>query len=113
MRDQQAVDLARSKMAELDVGLLGIMDLRDSEIRRIGSIDTYAGDNGSGGGRPSWITEVSTQRTGHSNLTLVELTVREDDRAADAAHHTLRQLIRLREDDAEEYEEDDLLEGLP
>lgn len=113
VREQQAVDLARSKMAELDAGLINIMDLRDNTIRSIGSIDTLGDEDGRAADRPSWITEVATQRTEHANLTLVELTVRENRDGADAARHTLRQLIRLREQDAEEYEADDLLEGLP
>jgi len=113
MRDQQAVDLARSKMAELDAELVSIMDLRDGVIRSVGSIEAYRDEDGPVDSRPAWIIEVSTERSEHANLTLVELTVREDRVGEDAARYTLRQLIRLREEDAEAYEEDDLLEGLP
>lgn len=112
MREQQAVDLARSKIAELDAGLIGIMDLRDGTIRGIGSVDPFDEDRNGAVNRPSWITEVSTHRSPHANLTLVELTVREDRDGSAAARHTLRQLIRLREEDMQEYEADDLLEGI-
>jgi hypothetical protein len=111
-REQQAVDLARSKMAELDAGLISIMDLRGSDIRRVGSIDRYGDDDGAAASRLRWIVDVSTQRTAYRNLTLVELTVREDRDGADVASNTLRQIVRLREQDVEEYEPDDLLEGL-
>jgi len=114
-RQQQAVDLARSKMAELDAGLISIMDLRNAEIRSVGSIESLDGDPAEAN-RPDqmvWIADVSTRRSEHRQLTLVELTVREDRDRDDAVSHTLRQLVRLREQDAQAYEDDALLEGLP
>jgi hypothetical protein len=113
MRQQQAMDLARSKMAELDAGLISIMDLRGQTIRAVGSIDELAGRDDDYINGPRWIAEITTQRTGHRDVTLIELTVREDRDADVAISFTLRQLVRLREQDPEAYEEDDLLEGLP
>jgi len=62
---------------------------------------------------------VETSRSEFQGLTLVELTVREitaetgPDEAPAGASFTLRQLMALRETDAEAYEVDEMLEGLP
>ncbi len=110
-RDHMAVDLARSKMAEIEAGLVSLADLRGTLILEVGTVPAVEEDADIGG----WIAEVGTQRTEYRGLTLVELTVREDRPEDDpqAARFTLRQLVRLREELAEEYEEDDLLRGLP
>lgn len=79
---QAAIDLARSKMAELEAGLISVAALRDS-----------ADEHG------QWSIDLHTSRTEFTDLTLVELTVRQN---IDAGEHenpmafTLRQLVTLR-----------------
>lgn len=111
-RDQFAVDLARSKMAELEAGLISIADMRSEIIREAGSrvlVEDDIQTATTGAISRGWSCEVQTQRTEYRDLTLIVLTVREDR----AAEFTLRQLVKLREFDPEEYEADDLLQGLP
>ncbi len=109
-REQQAVDLARSKMAELHVGLISIADLQAERIIGVGSLENF---NELPGEQPLWNIQVNASRTEHADLSLVELIVSEDSTHVDAARYTLRQLVRLREVNGDgEYEADDLLEGL-
>lgn len=110
---QLAMDVARSKMAELEAGLININDLLDGPIESIGSIDLHdfnAGPPVSGPG--SWRIEASTEITPWRGLTLAEVRVYTSDEATTPAV-TLRRLLRLREAPVEEYEEDEMLEGLP
>ena len=115
-RRQLCVDLACSKMAELEAGLTTLQDLRGEWSGAIGSRsvdDELALD------RAQWQFDVQTSRTEFQGLSLVELTVSElsetagATRAGERVSFTLRQLVALRELDAEAYEVDDLLEGLP
>jgi len=82
-RRQEAVDLARSRMGELEAGLISLADLR-------------------GGARDSriegWTFDIKSSRTSFRDLTLVELTVHEDAEAASSGQmsYTLRQLVMLR-----------------
>lgn len=116
---QEAVDLARSRMAELESGLTTLGGLR-------GEADV-AGDDGSAAfdadeaAESRWRIEVSTDRSEFANLTLVELTVTENiPPEAEAAgenpmRYTLRQLVALREDAGEAFEAEPRLrdEGSP
>lgn len=109
-REQQAVDVARSKMAELRAGLISIADLQGERIVGVGSLDHF---NEQQAGEQQWTIEIDTSRTEHPGLNLVELTVTELSTRPDAASYTLRQLVRLRDvDDDEMYQHDELLEGL-
>jgi hypothetical protein len=123
-KQQQAVDLARTRMAELETGLITLGDLRgesagaaDSPARA--SRDAGNFDENSSHATLRWRTEVRTSRTEFTGLTLVELTVIEAlSREAESAggnptRYTLRQLIALREDEGEAWEEDELTKGLP
>ena len=121
-REQEAIDLARTKLAELEAGIIGINDLRDGEITRAGSVDDLAGDEGPAPGRLVWRCEVSTQRSDFPGLSLVTLTVTESpswgqaDRGAnapEAVRFTLRELVALRAPLEETFEEDDLVQDLP
>ena len=64
-----------------------------------------------------WTVDLTTERTEFTGLVLVELTVREESDAHAADEEpvsvTLRQLMRLRDADAEEYELDEMLRDLP
>ncbi len=120
---QEAVDIARSRMAELEAGLItlgalrGETDVGDGYEQRSGA---FTLDNeGFSMSRPRWRLEIATSRTTFPNLTLVELTVIENrdeagQGAADAANamrYTLRQLVALRDDESEAFEEDPMLRG--
>ncbi|MEE8156203.1 MAG: hypothetical protein V3T53_14715 [Phycisphaerales bacterium] len=117
-RQQQAVDIARSKMAELEAGLITIRDLRSEWSGEIGSyesdLDFDAPRNGL-----DWTIEVQTFPSEFGGLNLVELTVTElTDQTSDGGGFvpmsiTLRQLMPPREAEVEAYQEDELIEGLP
>lgn len=110
---QFAVDLARSKMAELEAGLIGVADLSNELVDQIGSIELFdALSPLSDPAAEEWLIDIQTQRTEFAGLTLVELSVFHGD-DPDTALATLRQLVQLRDALFEEYEEDELLEGLP
>jgi len=114
--EQLALDLARSTLGELEAGLVSFQDIRDGERRGVGSLTEYrpAGDLGDDPAAQRWTFEVSSQRTEYAGLSLVELTVREQrDEPDEGIRVTLRQLMRLRAEDADPYEQDELLEGLP
>jgi hypothetical protein len=83
MRLQQvAIDLAKSKMAELEAGLISLADLRDTA-----------------GEEDEWAFDLQTSRTEFTDLTLVELIVRQN---VEATEHdnpisfTLRQLVAMK-----------------
>lgn len=110
---QRAVDMATTRMAELEVGLISVADLRsiDDFVRpEFGAFDDAPAEN-------RLRIEASTERSPHDGLTLVELKVLDaEEPAADGGARivfTLRQLLRLREGPTEVYESDDMLEGLP
>jgi len=113
-RHQLAVDLARSKLAELEAGMININDLTNGVIETVGSLEMVDMSAPVGLDTPQeeWLVEADTSRTEFSGLTLVELTVffgPEDD----APSVTLRRLVRLREQSVDEYEQDELIEDLP
>lgn len=113
---QDAVDLARSRLAELEAGLTTLGGLRGETD---GGGETDASDVDASDAPPRWRLEVSTARSEFGNLTLVELTVIENlPPEAEAAgenpmRYTLRQLVALREDAGEAFKEDELMQGLP
>lgn len=98
-RSLEAVDLARSKMAELEAGLIALEDLRGGDDDGVGSAGR-AGPSRDASESPRWQTSVKTQRSEFTGLTLVELTVAEaDDQLLDEngapVSFTLRQLVPL------------------
>jgi hypothetical protein len=117
-RRQRAIDLARSKLAELEAGHVTLGELRGEWSGAVGSRLEYDDLEPEPRG-PIWNLEVETSRAPFRGLSLVELTVSEitddagPDGDQDAVSFTLRQLMALRELDAEAYETDELLEGLP
>lgn len=102
-RREEAVDLARTKIAELEAGLVTLSDLRSGIV-----------EPASGAARHAWTFDLKTHRTAFTGLTLVELTVREDAASrgqpaeANPVSFTLRQLVALRESDVPDYEQDDM-----
>lgn len=117
-REQEAVDVARSRMAELEAGLITLADLRGQAVDAIGSMTDQGSASIGADSAARWIVDVKTQRTEFTGLSLVELTVREDASRGganedDLMSFTLRQLMPLRRGDAEEYQADELTESLP
>ncbi|UCD76492.1 MAG: hypothetical protein JSV91_06120 [Phycisphaerales bacterium] len=119
-REAYAVDLARSKLAELEADLITLADLRGEGREAVGSLAEAGFDESSlyEIGARQWVFDVTTTRSEFTGLSLIELTVTEEpvDEFAGAENpvsFTLRQLIRLREEAEEEYEMDDMLRGLP
>ncbi len=111
-RRQFAVDLARSKLAELEAGLITVQDLRGEWDGGVGSHVEDVDLEGASRAR-RWRFDIETSLSEFRGLSLVELTVSEITGAGDdAAGATLRQLVTLRETEVEAYEPDDLLEGL-
>ena len=98
---QEAIDLARSKMSELEAGLITLADLRGNEPQQIGSVELR------GEGQEAvfgWHIDVATQRTEFTGLSLVELTVTQTAEVDQPMRYTLRQLVSLRDAEAAEYE---------
>ncbi|MCH8822276.1 MAG: hypothetical protein IH984_02095 [Planctomycetes bacterium] len=117
-REQEAIDIARSKMAELQTGMINIRDLRSDWSGDIGSYKADA-DFDSLESSLRWTIEVQTSPTEFIGLSLVELTVSEleeqfpDQGRRAVISFTLRQLLPLSQEDIEEYQVDEILEGLP
>ncbi len=117
-RQQEAVDIATSKMAELEAALITVRDLRSEWMGQIG---TYEPDLEFDASNNSlrWEIDVQTYPSEFAGLNLVELTVTEVTDAMNGDSNfvpmsfTLRQLMPPREADVEAYREDELLEGLP
>jgi hypothetical protein len=115
-RTALAVDLARAKMAELELGLVTVAQLRDEGgvIEDVGSLEGPA-DEGPDPAWP-WIVEVESSRSEFEGLSLVELTVREDPELVtideNPVRYTLRQLVAFGAPPEREAPDDDLLDGL-
>lgn len=110
---QRAVDLATSRMAELESGLIGEGDLRND-------LDEPRPEFGAFLDEPAerrLRVESSTERTPWDGLSLVELRVLDAEQVAPDGGarvlFTLRRIVRLREGAAEAYESDEMLLDLP
>lgn len=110
---QHAVDLATTRMAELEAGLISDADLRQGggESRpEFGAFDPTFEER-------RLRVETVTRRTYFEGLTLVELSVVDSEQIApDGGARTIfqmRQLVHLREQVLDTYEMDDMLEDLP
>lgn len=110
---QHAVDLATTRLTELETGIISVADLRaglDEPRPEFGAFDSSA---------PSerLRVEARTERSIFAGLTLLELSVVDSDQVAvdggARSVFTIRKLIRMREEEIDAYEQDDLLEDLP
>jgi len=110
-----AIDLAGSKLAELEAGLITVQDLRGEWSGGVGSRPDDVDRAGTAGGS-SWEIDAVTTPTEYRGLSLIELTITEVPAGGGVEGHvvsfTLRQLVALREQDPEAYEVDEMLEGL-
>lgn len=109
-----ALDVARSKLAELEAGLVTLTQLRDGEVPSLGSLEPPPfGETRPGGmDLARWRFDVRTEPTPFSGLTLVTLSMYEAEGDGPPLT-TLRSLVELGSQDGEGYEADDLLEDLP
>ena len=122
-RRQQAMDVARSTLAELEVGLITIADLRDRAEWDL-SRDANQGRDRlrTQSDQSHWVIEIETELTEYTDLTLVALSVRKssgEDAAGfdeeNAISITLRQLMALQTETSsapQPYREDELVEDL-
>jgi hypothetical protein len=98
-RTLEAVDIARSRLAELEAGLITLEDLRGGSDDGVGSAGRSAPPRDAS--EPSsWQVSIKTLRSEFTGLTLVELTIAEaDDQPLDdfraPVSYTLRQLVAL------------------
>ncbi len=111
-RDQRVVDLARSRMAELEAGLISLQALRGEWSGAVGSQTQDSLEVDEGPAQRLWRIDAGTSRSAYPGLTLVEITVAESAAglAGKPATFTLRQLVAIRQAEAEAYEGDDLLQ---
>lgn len=95
---QLAVDLARSKLAELEAGIISLMQLQSDFITTIGSIDLTesASDLPREDDLTQWRYEVDTIPTEYADLTLIEVRIYTPDDVDGLRPTVLRQLISLR-----------------
>lgn len=115
-QEQLAIDIARSRLSELESGARSLTNLRTGALERIGSIDLAeypATGTGVRRDLSRWHVELETERSPYQGLTLVTITVYAPDDTARARGYTLRQLIRVRDADSVEFEEDEIMEDLP
>jgi len=105
-RRRRCMDVAASVTALLDAGLIGVGDLRGTQLPKVDSLPLDEG-----AAIPLEL-EATTERTQWGGVVLLTLTVSEGDEAMQPVQATLRQLVLLREHRVEEVQEDDLLEGL-
>ncbi|MBT8485704.1 MAG: hypothetical protein HKO59_10725 [Phycisphaerales bacterium] len=101
-----AEDIARSKLAELEAGLVSVAELREGAIDRVGSIDVMDTRLAE-----QWEIDLQTERTAHRGLTLVTITVRQVPPGEISGR--FQSLVALRESEEEGYREDDIMRGLP
>jgi hypothetical protein len=117
-----AVDLARSKMAELEAGLVTLAELRGEVSAATSSSPRDPSSIEESTAALRWRLDVNVQRTEFAGLSLVELTVSQaaasptpggPTDAATSFQYVLRQFVALRESDVDAYQQDELVEGLP
>ncbi len=115
--EQEAVDLARSKLAELEAGVTTLAGLR-GESDNVAAEDANASDVDEAAAPPRWRIDVSVGRSEFTDLSLVELTVIEivppevEAAGANPMRYTLRQLVALREGGGKPFEDDAIMRGL-
>jgi len=110
---QRAVDLATTRLAELETGLITLSDLRsgfEDSRPEFGSFDSTMPVQ-------RLRLESRTERSAFPGLTLLKIDVLDAEQvAADGGARTvftIRKLIRISEDDIDAYEQDELLDDLP
>ncbi len=107
---QRAVDLAMTRVSELELGLVSLADLRGMGRQERGEFDDLEASV-----EPLGI-RVRTERTQWDGLVLVELDVLDPERidptGEDFVVHSVRTLVRLSEENFDDVEDDSMLDGL-
>lgn len=108
---QQAVDLAMTRLVELELGLVSLADLRAMGRQERGEFEDLEASVGPLGIR------VRTERTQWDGLVLLELDVLDPERidpyGDDLVVHSVRTLVRIADASYDEFEEDPILDDLP
>ncbi|MAB28543.1 MAG: hypothetical protein CMJ53_04575 [Planctomycetaceae bacterium] len=108
---QRAVDLAMTRVGELELGLVSLADLRAMGRQERGEFEDFEATADPLGIR------VRTERTQWDGLVLLELDVldpeRTDPTGDDFVVHSVRTLVRLFEETFDDFEEDPMLDDLP
>ena len=102
-----AADLARSAMTQLEAGNLSLADLREGRIYGEDLDDQQLITTG------RWQVEADTRPSLRPRLTVITLTVTQDVETESPVQFVLRELVELREGEAEEWEQDEILDDLP
>lgn len=111
-REARALDLARSKLAELQAGLTSITQLEAPWSGEVGSYQPDALEQLDID--LPWTIDVESAATEFGDLSLVTMTVAENaGEGAAPISVTLRALVLLRDVEPQDVEADDLLDDLP
>jgi hypothetical protein len=110
---QHAVDIATTRLAELETGIVSLADLQAGLDEPRPEFDVFDANTPSERLR----VEARTERSIFAGLMLLELSVVDSEQAAfdggARSIFTIRKLVRVREEEVDAYEQDDLLEDLP
>ena len=110
-----AGDLASARYAELSAGTVTFSELRDpgTALQSVGSMEWESDALTALASDVEWQLRATAQRSSHSGLSVVVLTVRALRGGSTITEASVRGLLRLSEEDEGAYEDDELLEGLP
>lgn len=114
--DAVALDLARSRLAELEAGVVTLADLRvpGTALRTVGTVTWDDPADRLLFADRRWTLRASWTAAPFDGFSLVELEVRlGDDPARPESYAVVRRLLRLRDVPESSYEADDLLDGIP
>ena len=106
-RRLMAADLARTAMSGLAAGRLTLADFREGVVRGEDPDDEQLLTQG------RWRFDLTTGPSGRPPLSLLTLTVIEESDRESPVQFTLRELVTLREQASDAWQEDDLLQDLP
>ena len=102
-----AADLARSAMTQLEAGILSLADLREGRVYGEELDDQRLITTG------RWQVEADTRPSLRPRLTVITLTVTQDIDSDSPVQFVLRELVELRETEAGEWQQDEILDDLP
>ena len=105
-RDAQAVDLALSKLAELEAGILPWPELRDDPDQPVGTASAFDTPF-----RPDGFLVLAERERAVPGLVRVIITVQDVDEVDEKTVARIERLIEVRPDDPDAFEADDLFEG--
>ncbi|HCD29742.1 MAG TPA: hypothetical protein DEQ73_03970 [Phycisphaerales bacterium] len=107
-REAQAVDLALSRLAELEAGILAWPELRDDPDQPLGTAGAFNGPF-----RPDGFLVLAERERAVRGLVRVVITVQDVEDLEERPLAKIERLIEIRPDDPDGFEVDDLFEGGP